>query len=128
MRFKLGSIILYVRDVTLLRTFYTYHFGMTVLEEFGETWALLAAGDVSLGLHQMGEQYLAKESNSVDEQSNAKLVLDTDTDIEEVVRQLIENGVSMREIKTFDNYDFWLCDGIDPEGNVFQIRQRKTRD
>jgi hypothetical protein len=31
----------------------------------------------------------------------------------------------MQEVTTFDGYDFWLCDGKDPEGNVFQIKQRK---
>jgi hypothetical protein len=31
----------------------------------------------------------------------------------------------MKEIKTFDNYDYWLCDGEDLEGNVFQLKQRK---
>jgi hypothetical protein len=31
----------------------------------------------------------------------------------------------VKEITTFDNYDYWLCDGEDPEGNVFQLRQRK---
>jgi hypothetical protein len=32
----------------------------------------------------------------------------------------------MREIKTFDNYEYWLCDGEDPEGNVFQLKRKKT--
>ena len=32
----------------------------------------------------------------------------------------------MREIKTFENYDYWLCDGEDLEGNVFQLKQRKS--
>lgn len=125
--FKLSSIILYVRDVALLRTFYTRHFGMTVQEEIGDTWALLSTGSMSIGLHQMGGQYLEKTAYSAGEQSNAKLVLDTDSDINVVVKQLTENGVPMREIKTFDGYDYWLCDGVDPEGNVFQIRQRKSQ-
>jgi hypothetical protein len=33
----------------------------------------------------------------------------------------------MQQIKTFENYDYWLCDGADPEGNIFQLKQRKTR-
>jgi len=32
----------------------------------------------------------------------------------------------MREIKTFDGYAYWLCDGQDPEGNVFQLKQSKA--
>ena len=39
--------------------------------------------------------------------------------------QLLNQHVPMREIKTFDNYDYCLCDGEDPEGNVFQLKQKK---
>lgn len=38
---------------------------------------------------------------------------------------LLANKISMQEVKTFDNYDYFLCDGEDPDGNVFQIQQRK---
>jgi hypothetical protein len=50
--------------------------------------------------------------------NNTKLVFEVDTDIETARNELLSNGIRMREIKTFENYNFWLCDGVDPEGNV----------
>ena len=37
---------------------------------------------------------------------------------------LLANNISMQDVKTFDNYDYLLCNGEDPEGNVFQLQQR----
>ena len=32
-------------------------------------------------------------------------------------------GVSMLELKRYDGFAYLLCDGEDPEGNVFQLSQ-----
>ena len=40
-------------------------------------------------------------------------------------QQLIKDNVLIKEVISFDNYDYWLCDGEDPEGNVFQLKQKK---
>ncbi|WP_430612575.1 hypothetical protein [Flavobacterium sp. JP2137] len=39
--------------------------------------------------------------------------------------RLVLKNVEIRDIKTFENYGFWLCDGVDPEGNVFQLKSAK---
>ena len=50
MKAKLSDVILYVRDVDNLKKFYAEHFGLQVIEE-DSVWALLDAGNSSLGLH-----------------------------------------------------------------------------
>ncbi len=57
--------------------------------------------------------------------NNTKIVFEIGEDINKVREELLNQNVFMKEIKTFDNYDYWLCDGQDPEGNIFQLKQRK---
>jgi hypothetical protein len=38
---------------------------------------------------------------------------------------LLDKNVPMKTIKTFDDYNYWLCEGKDPEGNTFQLKQKK---
>ncbi|WP_307450514.1 MULTISPECIES: VOC family protein [Chryseobacterium] len=124
MKARLSDVILYVRDVDHLKKFYTNHFGLEVIEE-DPVWALLNAGNISIGLHKMGEQYLQPLPSGHQFDNNTKIVFEIDQDIQAARAEMISNGINMREIKTFDSYDFWLCDGSDPEGNVFQLKSRK---
>lgn len=124
-RANLNTIILYVRDVENLKRFYTETFGFTVIEEQEKVWVLLNAGQAQLGLHQIGEPYMAQLNLNLKNDNNIKLVFETDQDLNQIRAELINRQVSMREIKTFDGYSYWLCDGEDPEGNVFQLKQRK---
>jgi predicted enzyme related to lactoylglutathione lyase len=119
---RLSRLILYVRDVTLLKTFYQTHFGFPAVEEIEGEWAVLDAGGVELALHRVGAAYrLVERSES---QSNAKLVFSIDSGLEALSRRLASSGVRMREPKRFEGFPYLLCDGEDPEGNVFQLSQR----
>lgn len=124
MNIKLETIILYVQNTGLLKNFYVENFKFTVVEE-DPAWILMNAGPANIGLHKIGDQYLEKIAGGYQFDNNTKLVFETDTDIEVVRNDLLSKGVQMQEIKTFENYDFWLCDGTDPEGNVFQLKYRK---
>lgn len=124
MKARLTAIILYVQNVQLLRNFYVENFNLKVIEE-DPVWVLLDAGGAQIGLHKIGDQYLGKIEAGHLFDNNTKIVFDIDTDIESARNQLISKNVQMREIKTFDNYPFWLCDGTDPEENVFQLRSKK---
>ena len=73
----------------------------------------------------MGDTYLNKLSDTHKFNNNVKIVFEIEEDINSLRLKLLGKNVSMREIKTFENYDYWLCDGEDPEGNVFQLKQRK---
>ena len=120
----LDTIILYVRDVERLKLFYLHIFKLDIVEEHGAQWVLLKTGNFHMGLHQAGEKYLTP-GNPGKWKSNAKIVFKVDEDIHQLRIRLISQGVAMREVKTFDAYPYWLCDGEDPEGNVFQLKQRK---
>lgn len=122
---KLDTIILYVQNVDNLKAFYTNIFNLKIVEEYQSTWALLNAGNSKIGLHKIGEQYWDESKGSFKFDNNTKIVLEIDEDLNKVREYLINQNVAMREIKTFDDYDYWLCDGEDPEGNVFQLKQRK---
>ncbi|MDM1554425.1 MULTISPECIES: VOC family protein [Chryseobacterium] len=124
MNIKLDAIILYVQNITLLKNFYAEKFNLKVVEE-DSTWVLMNAGTINIGLHKIGSQYLEKIETGYQFDNNTKLVFETDTDIESARNELLSKKVEMRAIKTFENYDFWLCDGTDPEGNVFQLKSRK---
>lgn len=122
---NLDSIILYVHDVPKLKSFYCTTFNLKIVEEHESLWVLLGAGNTKIGLHKIGDQYLQADSKSYKFHSNTKVVFEINQDLTTVRTRFINQGIPMREIKTFDNYDFWLCDGEDPEGNVFQLKQKK---
>ncbi|WP_336965012.1 VOC family protein [Chryseobacterium contaminans] len=124
MNIKLDSIILYVQNINLLKHFYVENFNFKVIEE-DSIWILMNAGSVNIGLHTIGDQYLDNIEPGYQFDNNTKLVFEVDTDIETARNELVAKKVEMRAIKTFENYDFWLCDGTDPEGNVFQLKCRK---
>lgn len=124
MNIKLEAIILYVQNIVLLKNFYVENFNLKVIEE-DSVWVLMHAGSVNIGLHKIGHQYLEKIETGYQFDNNTKLVFEVDTDIESARNELLTKKVEMRSIKTFENYDFWLCDGTDPEGNAFQLKCRK---
>ncbi|PQA92467.1 hypothetical protein B0A69_15665 [Chryseobacterium shigense] len=125
MKATCNTIILYVKNVELLKNFYVENFRLTVIEE-DPVWALLNAGAIQIGLHKIGDPYLEKIAEGYQFDNNTKLVFEIDTDIEWTRNEFVSRNIQMRAIKTFENYDFWLCDGTDPEGNVFQLKSKKT--
>lgn len=124
MNVKLNSIILYVQNIELLKNFYVENFNLKVIEE-DHIWILMSAGVVNIGLHKIGDEYLEKIEAGYQFDNNTKLVFEIDLNIETARNELLSRNVQVREIKTFENYDFWLCDGTDPEGNVFQLKCKK---
>jgi hypothetical protein len=54
-----------------------------------------------------------------------KIVFEIEDDSETVRKEFLAKNIPMRKLKTFEEYDFWLCDGTDPEGNVFQLKKEK---
>mgnify|MGYP000884852556 CR=1 FL=1 len=122
---NLDTIILYVKNLEKLKAFYAEVLELKIIEDDQEHWVLFSAGNASLGLHKIGEAYQDKIEDGYTFDNNTKIVFQISSDIHEYRETLMSKNVNMRQVKTFDNYDFWLCDGTDPEGNVFQIKQRK---
>jgi len=124
-KFSLDTIIFYVQNVERLKHFYKETFNLEIIEEDESIWALLDAGTCKIGLHKIGEKYLKENKEEFKFDNNTKIVFEINSDINNVRAHFIDQNIVMREIKTFDNYDYWLCDGEDPEGNIFQLKQKK---
>jgi catechol 2,3-dioxygenase-like lactoylglutathione lyase family enzyme len=121
-------VILYVQDVERLKTFYQTHFDVPVVEEIPGEWAVLKAGDVELALHLVGPEYRRDTLESGEEDdsgtaSNAKLVFTVRSGLPELREKLQAAGVRMRDLKRYAGFAQLMCDGVDPEGNVFQLSQ-----
>ena len=125
MKLNLNSIVLFVQDVNKLKSFYVDILKLEIIEQFNADWLLLQAGNCTLGLHKIGEQYLEPGQETFKFDNNTKIVFETADDIYKIREQLLNQQVLVKEIKNFDSYDYFLCDGEDPEGNVFQLKQKK---
>ena len=123
---RLTRIILYVQDVERLAAFYRDALGLAVVEQIPGEWAVLKAGACELALHRVGKPYRVADPQSWKAESNAKLVLSVDRDLEELRAELMAKGVAMGRIKSYPPLTAPLCDGTDPEGNVFQLAQVET--
>lgn len=126
MKLSLNTIIIFVQNVDRLKLFYVDILKLDIVEESPSEWLLLKAGNCHIGLHKIGDQYSNADKEAFKFDNNTKIVFEVDEDISEVRKYLINSQVSLKEIKTFDNYDYWLCDGEDPEGNIFQLKQKKN--
>ncbi|MET3129483.1 catechol 2,3-dioxygenase-like lactoylglutathione lyase family enzyme [Arcicella rosea] len=127
MKLKLISIIIFVQSIEVMKDFYVGILALEIIEEYGNNWLLLKAGDFQIGLHKIGEQYLEGNQEAFKFDNNTKIVFEVDEDLYILREQLIAQQVTLGEVKTFDNYDYFLCDGEDPEGNVFQLKQQKPK-
>lgn len=120
MPLSITRVILYVRDVARLKAFYQQHFGLSTVEDIENEWAVLKAGAMELALHRVG---LAWRDAPATGGSNAKLVFTVPSGLDALRDRLIAAGVPMRELKRYDGFAQSMCDGEDPEGNVFQLAQ-----
>jgi catechol 2,3-dioxygenase-like lactoylglutathione lyase family enzyme len=126
MTLKLDSIIIFVQSVEHLKSFYVDIFGLEILEETQGQWLLLKAGTSNIGLHQIGQAYLDGNDADTKFETNTKIVFEIDGDIHTFRDDFISQNVTMKEVMTWENYPFLICDGEDPEGNIFQLKSKKV--
>lgn len=124
MKFRIESLILFVQNIELLKNFYTQVFEFEALEEIPKQWVLLKAGSCNMGLHQIGEAYMHLDPASAASESNTKIVFEVDEDLFSLRTDLLSRGVRLKETQEWEGYDYIICDGEDPEGNLFQLKQR----
>jgi predicted enzyme related to lactoylglutathione lyase len=118
---SMSRLILYVHDVAALKSFYEGNFGLPIVEEIPGEWVVLKAGAIELALHRVGEHYRNTTAQHV--HSNAKMVFSVSSGLAALRDKLVAAGVNMRELKRYDGFPYLLCDGEDPEGNVFQLSE-----
>jgi catechol 2,3-dioxygenase-like lactoylglutathione lyase family enzyme len=123
---SLNRIILYVQNVQMLTGFYRDVLGLSVVEEIPNEWVVLRCGPSELALHRAGEAFRVSDASAHRLNSNAKLVMTVHGDLTALREKLIAQAVPMGEIKSYPAFTGPLCDGIDPEGNVFQLAEARA--
>jgi catechol 2,3-dioxygenase-like lactoylglutathione lyase family enzyme len=116
----MAQAIIFVEDVARMQAFYQGTLGLSVITaEPG--WVRLDAGGFVLALHAIpaGPRLPQPPPERID--SCIKLCFQVD-DVDAARATLVAAGVRMREARRYGDVAF--CDGIDPEGNVFQITTR----
>jgi catechol 2,3-dioxygenase-like lactoylglutathione lyase family enzyme len=116
---RLGQLILFTGDVDRLATFYRDVLGLRVLET-STGWCVLDAGGVKLALHGIPKQVAGEVADPPvkREDSYWKPTFLVD-DLDATLAHLAAHGVAMSPPRTFGPRSF--SDGMDPDGNVFQI-------
>jgi catechol 2,3-dioxygenase-like lactoylglutathione lyase family enzyme len=123
---KLSHAIVFAKSVQRLRAFYEGTLGLAVIEATPEgDWVVLDAGGARLALHAIPPPYadavVIEDPPRVREATPIKLAFHAD-DPEAERARLVAMGVSVRPARRFAG--MVICDGVDPEGNVFQITNR----
>ena len=119
---ELLQAMIFVKDIERMSAFYQGGLGLRPLAEKSRAgWAEFDAGGSVLALHAIPAEFAKNIEITVPpaarEDNPIKLVFQT-ADLAAARAQLIAHGASMGEIRSWGT-----CDGLDPEGNVFQITQ-----
>jgi predicted enzyme related to lactoylglutathione lyase len=116
---KLGQLILFTGDVSRLAPFYRDVLGLPVLEDEPD-WCVLDAGGVKLALHGIPKEIAGEvadpPAHREDSYFKPTFVVD---DLDATLACLSAHGIAMTPPRTFGPRTF--SDGIDPDGNVFQV-------
>jgi predicted enzyme related to lactoylglutathione lyase len=127
MSIPLVRLIIYVRDIATMKSFYLTHFALPVVEEIENEWVVLQAGGIELALHLMGARF-RNTANSLtspmqDERAGptTKFVFAITSDLAAHRARLQAAGTRVGELKRYEGFPYEMYDGRDPEGNVFQV-------
>ena len=114
MQLKINRLILFVQDLATVAAFYREVIGLPVKGTQDQPgWLELDAGACTLALHSGGAPNQARR---------APKIVFAASDVEAVRAELIKRGARLGPVKAFGQIQ--LCDGQDPEGNLFQISNR----
>jgi catechol-2,3-dioxygenase len=117
---RLKRAIIFAKNIERMTAFYRDGLGLRVLPRTSiEGWVELDAGGSLLALHAIPAEIARGIRIASPQQARAdapvKLVFQT-SDVEAARVHLIAHGAVMHETQSWG-----ACDGLDPEGNVFQI-------
>jgi catechol 2,3-dioxygenase-like lactoylglutathione lyase family enzyme len=116
----ISRVVLFVKDLQTMTAFYREGLQLPVVtDRGGEGWVELDAGGTTLVLHGVPDDVAAGITVTVPPQAREdvplKLVFDVE-DLAVALERLAARGAVMREPNGWGG-----CDGVDPEGNVFQV-------
>lgn len=117
---KLRTAIVFVKDMKKMTAFYRDGLGLRFLAERSSPgWAEFDAGGAHLALHAIPPEVAAgievSEPPAPRGETPIKLVFQAD-DVEAARTRLTSHGAVLGETRAWG-----ACDGLDPEGNVFQL-------
>lgn len=117
---RLRGPVVFVNDLERMTRFYADGIGLVVLAERNQPgWVELDAGDTTLGLHaipdEIARQIQISSPPEARSETPIKLLFET-ADLAQARTHLTAHGAVMFEPSAWGS-----CDGLDPEGNVFQI-------
>ena len=120
MTFQLSRAVLFVRDLPRMTAFYQDVLGLSPIDD-GRTqdWVEFRTGAVTLGLHAMPADIAAACTPEVPPRARESNPLRLDlsvADVEHEKRRLAALGVTLL------TRPWGACDLVDPEGNVFGLR------
>ena len=115
---RITRVILYVKDVPFIASFYERHFGMRALSGGSDKWTELTApaGDCTIALHQAS---VAQKSGAA-----MKLVFGV-SDVRGFKSAREQDGLKFSMVHQVDGIEF--CNAKDPAGNSIQISNRGFR-
>ena len=112
MELSMKRIIMFTRQIDAMATFYRHVLALKqVANEPG--WKEFAAGGCNIALHR-GSSEVGTRSPKIAFYSN---------DVAATRDALVRRGASMGKVKSGSGLD--LCEGRDPDGNPFQISNRR---
>jgi len=117
---RIGRVILFVRNLEIMVSFYRECLGLTLTEGVETSgWAEFEVDGTRLALHaipgDVARHITIETPARPREETPIKLVFVV-SDVAAERSRLASLGVRMSEVRPWGG-----CDGIDPEGNVFQI-------
>jgi catechol 2,3-dioxygenase-like lactoylglutathione lyase family enzyme len=120
---RLSQTIVFAKDMARMVAFYGDALGLPILEGTPEDgWVKFDAGGCALALHAIPPAIAARidiqDPPRARGDTPIKLAFHVD-DVDAARENLVARGVPMQEVRRRDATA--LCDGLDPEGNVFQI-------
>lgn len=124
---RLATAVLFVKDIQRLAEFYHEGLGLPLIAApMAPGWLELDAGGVRLALHALPPR-VARTIEITNpprarEETPIKLLFEVD-DLDEARRRLVQHGATMFELRNSG-----VCDGLDPEGNVFSLIPRSSRE
>ncbi|MCH9650057.1 MAG: hypothetical protein K0U98_17605 [Deltaproteobacteria bacterium] len=124
---QIARIILFVKDIDLMVSFYedVLRLSRTNSPDDSEGFVSFDVGAAQLALHQIPETYARNITISDPPVARGdtpiKLAFGAEN-VSQISAELKSRGAAMGPVQEFGSLH--LCDGMDPEGNIFQISNR----
>ncbi|MEM1425211.1 MAG: VOC family protein [Cyanobacteria bacterium P01_H01_bin.130] len=119
------GLVLYASSISNLLDFYTHVFGFEIMER-ESTYSLLTEGEFELVLLETEISKGSKISYEPREATPFKPTFFIESPLEFISKKIKDKGGSVYSPKNWEFGGRQVCDAYDCEGNIFQMRVRKT--